>query len=662
MVAGCEASCKCHRAKDPLSPYTGGAVKSLMSLWSMLADESADICCTSATRDINTVASRIEHEGSSFLTITLPDLGKAFQQWLDQGEAGIHTAFKLQRGGRLPRFLGGFFCRVFDRSSGLLLDEPCVASVRAIRQLTLGCGKLEHECSPARKAQAIRNYLECEQEVREFDKTLSDRDLAEFCSMSNLLFRGVFTAMDRDVHYHRIIPKHGPGSTADGLTGNGKFRQAVWTTRLEPAFPAGEYLLPNWRYYDQLDEVDFLEPDSEVPVKVTLVPKTMKTPRVIAMEPTCMQFMQQGLWRSFLEHYKRDDFLPSVIGFDDQVPNQDLARQGSLDQRTATLDLSDASDRVSNQLIRAMTRPWPSLFQAIDATRSRKAVIPGSGDVVRLSKYASMGSALCFPMEAAVFTTLIFLGIQRSLNTSLSPRDLRRYAGSVRVYGDDLIVPVDHVPTVVQTLELFGAKVGLSKSFWTGKFRESCGREYFNGHDVSIVRVRQEFPTSRRDVVEVQSMVSLRNQLFWSGYWKTCRWLDEEIRKVLRYFPDVEPGTKILGRETTLTPVGERDHPYLYKPLVKGWTVEAKPPRDHLEGNGALLKCLLKLDAEVWLRGKGPWLPSDSSGEVSDLAVDTLWESLPMSHEPHLERSGRPKSSSIKLGWGSPHKAVVGPA
>ncbi|DAD52106.1 TPA_asm: RNA-directed RNA polymerase [ssRNA phage Esthiorhiza.2_2] len=636
-------------------------MKSLMSLWSMLAEESASICCTSAIRDIKTVSDRIEHEGLSFLTITLPDFGKAIQNWLDLGQVGIHTSFQLERGGRLPRFLGGFFCRVFDRSSGLLLDEPCVASIRALRQLTLAFGKIELECSPARKSKAIRNYIECELEVREFDRALTDRDLREFTSMSNLLFRSMFTALDRDVQYHRIVPKHGPGSTADGLSGNGKFNQAVWTTRLDPVFPVSEHLLPNWSHYDQLEEVHLNEPDSEVPVKVTLVPKTLKTPRVIAMEPTCMQYMQQGLLRSFLEHWKRDDFLHSVIGFDDQVPNQDLARQGSLDQRTATLDLSDASDRVSNQLVRAMFRPWPGLFQAVDATRSRRAVIPDTGEVIRLSKYASMGSALCFPVEAAVFTTLIFLGIQRSLNTSLSRRDLLGYVGSVRVFGDDLIVPSDHVLTVVQTLEHFGARVGLSKSFWTGKFRESCGREYFNGEDVSIVRIRQGFPTSLQDVDPVQSVVSLRNQLFWSGYWRTCRWLDDKIREVLRYFPDVEPGTGMLGRETTLTPRGERDHPNLFKPLVKAYHVEAKPPRDHLEGSGALLKCLLKLDTDLWLRGQAPWGPPDSSDEVP-ISPDAFRESLPESYEPHLERSGRPKSTSIKLGWGSPLTAVVGPA
>jgi len=68
-------------------------MKSLMSLWSKIAEESAIQCCTSASHDINTVMARVEDEGLSFLTITLPSLGKATQKWLDQGKAGIHSFF-----------------------------------------------------------------------------------------------------------------------------------------------------------------------------------------------------------------------------------------------------------------------------------------------------------------------------------------------------------------------------------------------------------------------------------------------------------------------------------------------------------------------------------------------------------------------------------------
>jgi len=627
----------------------------------MLAQECANRCCTSTTRDIKTVTSRVEHEGLSFLTITLPDYGKAIQKWLDLGQVGIHSSFHKDRGGGLPRFLGGFLNRVFDRSSGLLLDKPCDDAIKSLRQLTLMFGKMQLECSPARQAASLQGYIECEQDVRSSDQELTDASREEFRLMSELLFGEMFSRMDRDIMFDHLIPKHGPGSTADRISGNQKYVPRTWTDRLEAVFPSLYYVIPNWRYTHVLDHVDILEPGRESPVRVTLVPKTLKTPRVIAMEPVCMQYMQQAVFRCFYSSFQKDDLLKKLIGFDEQGPNQDLARQGSFDNRTATLDLSDASDRVSNQLVRTMVARWPNVARAFDATRSRKAAIGGKS--IRLAKYASMGSALCFPTEAMVFLTMIFVGIQRSLNTSLTRKDVKRLIGSVRVYGDDLIVPVDHVHTVVRTLEAFGSQVGLDKSFWTGKFRESCGREYYDGHDVSIVRVRQLFPTRRHDAIEVGSLVSLRNQLYMSGYWRTVRWLDSVLEGMLHYFPTVGPDSSILGRVSF---VGEtfgyrytRLHPRWQSPLVRGFVVSAKPPSDELDGTAALLKCLLKLghsaDGEGIGNGPLPWLePGASIGGPFGVYHDaTLW-SQPQSDDKHLERTGRPQRVDIKLRWSSP--------
>jgi len=637
-------------------------VKSLMTLWSLLAQECADRCCTSAAADIKTVRRRVEHEGLSFLTITLPDYGKAIEKWLDQGQAGIHTPFRKDRSGGLPLFLGGFLNRVFDRSSGSLLDEPCIDAIRSVRQLTLMFGKMQLECSPARQAAALRGYIECEQDVRCSDAGLLESDFEEFRAMSELLFGRLFSQMDRDVLFDQLIPKHGPGSTADRLLGNSKWNQRTWTKRLDRVFPVQSYLIPNWRFTHVLDEVDILEPGAEQPVKVVLVPKTLKTPRVIAMEPTAVQYAQQAVYGNFTLNFNRDRLLKKLIGFDDQTPNQRMAERGSIDNRTATLDLSDASDRVSNELVRTMVARWPFLAWAIDATRSRKALIGGKS--IRLAKYASMGSALCFPVEAMVFTTLIFIGIQRSLNETLTRKDVKRLSGSVRVYGDDLIVPVDHVHTVVQTLEAFGSRVGLSKSFWTGKFRESCGKEYYDGHDVTLTRVRRMFPTRRQDAAEVQSLVTLRNQLYMSGYWRTVRWLDDEIVGLIKFFPTVSADSSVLGRVSF---VGEtfgyrftRWDPCRQVPLVRGFVVSAKPPIDNLGGSGALLKCLLKMGTQAEVTentNQFPWLEPGASvsGPFGVTHDATLWVSLPQSEGEHLERSGRPERVDIKLGWNCPY-------
>jgi len=593
-----------------------------MMLWKVVAEESAARCCTSATLDIKTVQCRFEHEGLSFLTITLPGFGKDFEKSLSQGfvDRSSFTGFRWRAG--LPRFLGGFLDLVFDRGSGLLLDVPSIDAILAIRQLALMYSKVAFPCSDAREKQAILNYVRCEKDVREQDASLSLADMADFKRISSLLFSGLFARVDHAVYYGELIPKHGPGATADKLRGNAKYEQRTWTERLEEVFPSGEYLLPSWSYYDQLDAINILEPGAEIPVKVISVPKTQKTPRIIAVEPTAMQYAQQAVLEAILKALKRFDYLSMIVGFDDQTPNQRMARNGSRDGSEATLDLSDASDRVSNQLVRAMLEPHPHLHRAVDACRSRTADVPGEGKL-RLAKFASMGSALCFPFEAMVFTTLIFLGIERELNKPLSRDSVKLFSDKVRVYGDDIIIPTEFVQPVVGVLESFGSRVNADKSFWTGKFRESCGKEYYDGHDVSVVKVRQAFPTHREHATGVISIVSLRNQFYFAGYWQTCKWLDGVIAGVIRHFPTVLPTSPVLGRHSVLGFHSERTGKHLHNPLVKGYVVSSRIPSDPLEGPGALLKYFLK-------RG-----------------------SLPAADRKHLERAGRPRAVSIKLGWAS---------
>jgi len=626
-------------------------MKSLTSLWSCTAHEMAVRCCTSATRDIKTVVSRTEHEGVSFLAISLADFGKAVQKWLDQGHVvpSDVPSFKKDRLTGLPVFLQGFLGRVFCSVSGTLLDDYDIEAIYAIRQLTLMFSKFafseEHPqngssarvVTPRRERRAMSDFVQCEQEVKFSDSILDPSYMEDFKRMSGVLFGELFSKVDRDVHWGRLVFKHGPGATADRLSSNAKWNQRTWTNRLQQVIPAEEALFINPRVNEK---INFLEPGSEVPVRVITVPKTLKTPRIIAIEPTAMQFAQQGLLRSILDSFKEDGFLSRVIGFDDQEPNRRLALQGSLCGDLATLDLSEASDRVSNQHVRAMLSDHPDLLRMVDACRSRKADVPGHG-VIRLAKFASMGSALCFPFEAMVFLTIIFLGIERELRVPLSRRQLiKLFSEQVRVFGDDLIVPREYVLPVVDELHTFGYVVNVSKSYWTGRFRESCGREYFDGHDVSIVKVRQGIPTQRQDASGIISTVALRNQFYWAGLWQSARWLDDRLGKILNHFPNVAPTSPLLGRESALGYQFQRLHPFTHGPLTKGYYVSAKPPLDHLEGSGALFKCLNGKTNEVF------GLPK--------LQMSDHIDNCDVVDAEHLERSGRPERVNIKLGWRPP--------
>jgi len=261
-----------------------------------------------------------------------------------------------------------------------------------------------------------------------------------------------------------------------------------------------------------------------------------------------------------------------------------------------------------------------------------------------------MGSALTFPIEAMVFATIIFLGIESDLNTQLNHSTIDLYRGRVRVYGDDIIVPVEHVRSVVGLLETFGFRVNLGKSFWTGKFRESCGKEYYDGEDVSIVRVRTLLPTQRTDAPEVISTVSLRNRFYLGGLWSTAKYLDGVLGGLLRHYPRVMPNSSVLGAWTLLDYEVQRIHPDTHSPLVKGWTVRATIPKNPLDGVGALMKVFLARaeDEDVTdnLRVR--------NFRVPDVILSALSGIEPDAAEDHLERSGRPDAVNIKLGWASP--------
>lgn len=594
-------------------------MKSLMLLLQAVLADAGTRCCTSTDLDYKTIEARVTDEGISFLTISLANYGKGLQKALDRGFVTHEdfSGFRFSSG--LPRLFGGFLELIFDRASGRLVDNPSTDAIQAVRQITLLFSKLEIPCTEQRVFNAIEGYINCEREIRANDRLLGGRLLDDYLSLCVTLWAPAFSALDRKVWAGELLPRHGSGSTAERRLGNQKFVQWEWTERLNRVFPVGKYILPSDRYYKVLDHVNLLEPGAERPVRVVTVPKTLKTPRIIAIEPVCMQYMQQAIMKEMYELIEKDGLISRFLQFSDQTPNQVMAREGSLSGDLATLDLSEASDRVSNQLVRAMFSRFPHIAEAIDATRSRKADVPGHG-VVRLAKFASMGSALCFPIESMVFLTLIFLGISKKLNRRLSRRDIKSFAGRVRVFGDDLVVPREFVQSVIECLEAFGFKVNHNKSYWTGRFRESCGKDYYAGDDVSVVKCKQLIPASRKDVTEVESLVSFRNHMYYAGYWRTVRHLDELLSGLFGgNYPAVGPGSSVLGKVSFLGHEILAWDVALQHPVVLGYVSQTVLPTNRVDGIFALLKWFLK-------EGEEPFAERD-----------------------HLERSGRPEAVSIKL-------------
>lgn len=605
----------------------------------ILADASIQ-CRTSTTLDFNTVQRRVEHEGISFLTIALPAFCRDFEEALDLGQISSHHFFGFSRrrtlraysghnrqSGVIPQFLGGILELVFDEF-GYLLDNPDITAIFFIRQICLMNKKILLETTEERKADAFKKYVECENEVSEFSVNIQQRDLNHFADVSHLLWDHILCDVDRKVYEADIIPKHGPGATAERISGNRKYAIRKWHSRLEEFFPSAEFLIPNAGFFRELDSVDFVEPEAESPSRIISVPKTLKTPRIIAIEPVCMQYTQQSLLEVLVQHLEGSTTLNGSVGFTDQSPNRDMAREGSLSDPLdpdglCTIDLSEASDRVSNLLVKTMLQAFPHLSGAVQACRTVSADVPGFG-VIPLSKFASMGSATTFPIEAMVFLTIVISAYVRSQGRSTTQKRLKDILSRVRVYGDDIIVPRHIVLDVKRELETYGLKVNAAKSFWTGKFRESCGKDFYDGNDVTVVYNRRLLPSSYRDASEMLSLVSFRNQLYLAGLWETVKYLDGIIGR-LAPFPIVEDTSPVLGRRSFLPYRSERDDPYLHRPLVRGLVVKAKPRPSCLDDSYALLKFFLKRGVE------------------------------PIFDKKHLERYGRPQRVDTKVAWSCPY-------
>lgn len=500
-------------------------MKSLLTLHLATLRSVAQHCSTGVVRDVSYLTARWEEEGDSFLTITLPRFAKTLERALDAGVWPDHEPLGFKRLKGLPVFMRGFLIRIFH-DDGRLLEDPDTDCIWAIRQVCYLTHKVERPCSPEREAAAFSQFLQTDRELLGLPGRIDPARLDTFRRVSWKLFGEMFMELDRKIASYELIPKHGPGAVAEKLSQEDKRLYNYWSDRLETVFP-------KWRYTSNtVDHFPVHMPvpmDAELPVRVVSVPKTQSTPRIIAIEPSSVQYAQQGLKREIYEWIDRGP-LGKVLGFRDQSRNQDLALKASVDHSLATLDLSEASDRVHWFLVKVLFERTPHLWDFVWATRSHKAQLP-DGEVIPLQKFASMGSALTFPIEAIVFTTLAVCGVESSQCKRLNTRDL---PGVISVYGDDIVVPVDSVGVVVDWLEHFGAKVNRAKSFWSGSFRESCGAEYYRGTSVTVVRLRHELPSSQRDAAEIAALVEFRNRAYLAGLWKLVAELDESLETFIR--------------------------------------------------------------------------------------------------------------------------------
>jgi len=497
--------------------------------------------------------------------------------------------------------------RIFS-PDGVLRTKADPDCVFAIRQICLFAKKLKLPCTRAREKAAESAFVQCESDLRSHVQVGNLADI--FDSVSRIVWSDILSGGNPINEY---IPKHGPGTTEEGLRGNRKYRFPSWPLRLDREFPFVQFGIGSISNFPSgLDDhpVRMTSTRDETPVRVVFVPKTQKTPRVIAIEPVCMQYMQQAIATWLVPRIELlGAYTSGHVNFRDQSVNAKMALSSSKDGKFATLDMSEASDRVSSRLVWRMLSICPEFRRQVFACRSTRATLP-SGRLVHLRKFASMGSALCFPIESMVFyIAILSIRLQKS-GDSVTPHNVRKHMMGVFVYGDDLIVPTDEAPAICETLSAFALKVNAHKSFWNGNFRESCGMDAFAGVDVTPVYVRRMCPVDRTDSHGVASLVSLANQFYLKGLWGTCKFLRLEAERILGKLPTIsimsfrfleraiegrhDPVRQYAGLGWISYSNGESANGWNYALQCfksKRWVVSPIRAPDLLQGDGALLKC-----------------------------------------------------------------------
>lgn len=603
-------------------------VSDLLELAAHILNDAAAKCTVTplVSRDLMTFRSRVEHEGLSFLTITLPSLGTDLERALNRGWIAPLDFRSFKKFRKAPAFLRGFFEQVFDES-GRIHNEPCISAIEGIRQLAYTFKKLEVDCDPVRVRNTLQNFITSEQSVREYRCSLGSR--ASFNSVATVLWGNMFGNNGSLLPISGCIPKHGPGATAEKLSGNAKFRLVRWHERLEPYFPILDYAFANAnsRFSSGFEKVTIVPEDEEQPVRVIPVPKTLKGPRIIAIEPVCMQYTQQALSKVLVQTLETYYITSGHINFTDQEVNRKLAIQASKDGKFATLDLSSASDLVPYELAISMFDTHPDLQGAVSACRSTSAQMP-DGTILPLQKFASMGSALCFPIEAMYFYTICVVALLESRNLPVSLSTINLVGKDVYVYGDDIIVPADEADTVVETLQKYCCKVNTTKSHWTGLFRESCGMDAYAGYEVTPTYLRRLLPVNRQSAPELVSTVATANQFYRKGYWATSNYLKSVVEKIIGKLPIISDTCAGLGwvsyqNRLSYQRWGKRFH----RPEVRTWCATPVYMSDMLDGHAALAKCLVREEAS-----KSP--PRDAK---------------------HLVRSARHGAVALKRRWIPPY-------
>jgi hypothetical protein len=323
--------------------------------------------------------------------------------------------------------------------------------------------------------------------------------------------------------------------------------------------------------------------------RLSFVPKTNDVSRSICTEPSLNMFFQLGLGKIIEARLQRSYGIRLSTQPD---YNRELARIGSIDESFVTIDLSSASDTISLNLCRDILPSW--VYETLAELRSPCTTYRGVS--TELSMVSTMGNGFTFPLQTAIFSFLVD-SVYRSHGIPLE-KSTRERVGNFAVFGDDIIVLRSCAERMIRLLRMCGFQPNMEKTFVEGPFRESCGHDYFRGHNIRGFYLK-DLDSMESRYVAINSLVdwSARSGIM---LYRTVEALLESVRwQPVPRHENPECGIRV---PSSLANVRRGQHgSYLYKrqqPLSQririgdGWISSQRGVRRYYNPSGLLLAFL----------------------------------------------------------------------
>lgn len=241
--------------------------------------------------------------------------------------------------------------------------------------------------------------------------------------------------------------------------------------------------------------------------RIIFVYKNFKTKRTIACEPEANSAFQLAF-----DTYAKRRLARKGQDLRRQERNQHQAYLGSIDGTISTEDFKQASDTVAKVAVSLLFDPdW---YAYLNRIRCKQGYLAAQDVTVNYEKFSSMGNGSTFTIE-----TLIFAACAHAVGSR-----------GFQVYGDDVTIETEFSEPFRALTRFLGFTINVEKSYNSGYYRESCGKHYVRGEDVTPFFVRS-LKWHSPNLCHLMNGLMCRISVANSRVFHYCKSLLHELRK-----------------------------------------------------------------------------------------------------------------------------------